>query len=105
MQTTGLHHLEKRTRAIARTPWVRVMDVVAIINGIFGSLTAVPQLYQIVSTRQAAGVSTLTWLLLTISSAIWLIYAIPHRSWPIIISSVLSIVLDVAVIIAVLMLR
>ena len=103
MQITGLHHLHRRKHGeIALTPFVKFMDVVALLNGILGSFTALPQIYQIMVTGSATGVSLLTWILLIVSSIIWLIYAIPHRIQPIIIASAISIVLNSGVIVAVL---
>ncbi|HEY4523912.1 MAG TPA: PQ-loop domain-containing transporter [Candidatus Paceibacterota bacterium] len=107
MHIHGLHHLHKRhlykrkTSETVDSPFIRLLDIVALINGIAGSFAAVPQIYQILNTGQSVGVSLPTWELLAVSSIIWLIYGMAHKTWPIICSSGLSIIFSTGVIIAV----
>ena len=84
---------------------VRFLDGVAFANSFVGPLTSLPQLYMIVTTHQTAGVSLLTWWGFTASAALWLVYSVVHRAWPVMISALLSIVVELAVIAAVLIYR
>src|SRR5262245_20210914 len=86
-------------------PALRWLDGVAFVNGFVGPLTSLPQLHMIITTHQTAGVSLLTWWLFVASAALWLVYSLVHRAWPVLISAVLSIVVEVAVIVAVLVYR
>ena len=81
------------------------LDGVAFVNGFVGPLTSLPQLHMIITTHQTAGVSLLTWWLFVASAALWLGYSAVHRAWPVLISALLSIVVELAVIVAVLIYR
>src|SRR3989442_12811515 len=90
---------------LAHGPGLRFLDGVAFVNGFVGPLTSLPQLHMIVTTHQTAGVSLLTWWLFVASAALWLVYSLVHRAWPVMISAVLSIVVELSVIVAVLVYR
>lgn len=90
---------------LAYEPGLRFLDGVAFVNGFVGPLTALPQLHMIITTHQTAGVSLLTWWLFVASAALWLVYSVVHRAWPVMISAVLSIVVELAVIVAILVYR
>src|SRR5207247_1990662 len=77
---------------LAHGPGLRFLDGVAFVNGFVGPLTSLPQLHMIITTHQTAGVSLLTWWLFVASAALWLVYSVVHRAWPVMISAVLSIV-------------
>ena len=90
---------------LAHGPGLRFLDGVAFVNGFVGPLTSLPQLHMIMTTHQTAGVSLLTWWLFLASAALWLVYSVLHRAWPVLISAVLSMVVELAVIAAVLAYR
>jgi MtN3 and saliva related transmembrane protein len=50
-------------------------------------LLTIPQIYQIWSTRSAAGVSLVTWAGYVITGVVWLVYGIRIKDRPLIISS------------------
>jgi len=95
----------RRIPAPPHGPSRRFLDGVAFVNGFVGPLTSLPQVHMIVTTHQTAGVSLLTWSLFVASAVLWLAYSIVHRAWPVMISAVLSIVVESAVIAAVLIYR
>lgn len=100
-----LYHMHKRRQNAdaehtPRSEMLGFLDSIALANGIIGSLTPIPQIYTILSTGRAEGVSSLTWELLTATSIIWLSYGIIHRDRPIMSSSAISIVLYLMVIAA-----
>lgn len=90
---------------VAYRPGLRFLDGVAFVNGFVGPLTSLPQLHIIITTHETAGVSLLTWWLFVASAALWLVYSVVHRAWPVLISAALSIVVELAVIAAVLVYR
>jgi len=59
----------------------------------------------IVTTHQTAGVSLLTWWGFAAYAALWLVYSVVHRAWPVMISALLSIVVELAAIAAALICR
>ncbi len=101
-----LYHIYKRKAAgeggLSRKPAVKVLDTIALANGIFGSLTPVTQIYASVSAKDTSGVSLLTWSLFIVSSLVWLVYGAYHRDRPIFYSSLLGIIVNFGVIISVL---
>lgn len=52
-------------------------------------LMTIPQIYQIWSTKQAQGVSLLSWVFYLIAAVIWLLYGIKVKDKAVIIASVL----------------
>ncbi len=89
-------HLSKKEE---RTSIDRVMLAVSVIN----PLTALPQIIQIYTTKDVSGISVASWVLFAITSAIFLIYGILHKIKPIIITNLLWLVMDVAIIVGVMM--
>ena len=51
--------------------------------GIGGWITRGPQLIKLVRSRDAAGVSTSSWLTAGVVSGLWVIYYIGARLWPV----------------------
>lgn len=90
------HHLHLRKRVSkelepfpARTTQLRLLDVVVYIVGILGPLATIPQLFEIYTTENAAGVSALSWGLLALFNIPWILYGIAHREWPIVVTYIL----------------
>lgn len=77
------------------------LDRLALTAGMIGPLSAIPQLYLIISTRSAQGVSMITWVWAFVSSFIWLIYGLVHREKAIVIPGLLWLVLEVAIVLAI----
>ncbi|MBI3627681.1 MAG: hypothetical protein HY220_03000 [Candidatus Sungbacteria bacterium] len=113
MRQHGLIHIHKRERHHqpklepfpSKKPLVRLLDTAALANGILSPFASLPQLFYILRTHQTSGVSALTWLLLGLSSIVWSTYGFYHRAWPIVISSIISLFLDCAIILAVMTYR
>lgn len=70
----------------------------AYVAGLIGPLTALPQAVSIWASHQAAGVSFWSALGFTAVAAIWLAYGIVLRQGPIVLSSLLWVVFDVAIV-------
>ena len=88
--TKGLHHLLHRKRmhssglphaghAAAKAFFDKLMYALAIIT----PLTNLPQLLKIWLYNNAAGVSSLSWAMFTLMSAMWFIYGLVHKERPI----------------------
>jgi uncharacterized protein with PQ loop repeat len=100
-----MRHGRTHERPLANSSVLSFLDGVAFVNGFVGPLTSLPQLHMIVTTHQTAGVSLLTWWLFVASATLWLGYSVVHRAWPVMISALLSIVVELAVIVAALIYR
>ncbi len=97
-----------KTKKRNRTPHIRILvrgrplsvDLlvyVAVINPIM----AIPQLYLILTT-ETKGISVLTWVTWLCMSFLWLAYGIKHQLKPIILIQTCWILVDTAVIVALL---
>ena len=102
----GLHHLRKRMRSTqglepfpARSAGVRTLDYVMYGVGILSPLALLPQILQIYTTKSSAGVSLLTWVLLTVANILWTIYATVHKDRHILFASGLMIIFHLAIIV------
>ncbi len=80
----------------SRIEWV--VRRLAYFVGLVGPLAALPQVLSIWTYHQAAGVSLLSSLGITAIAIFWLAYGVVLRAGPIIISSFLWTVLDLAIV-------
>ena len=84
------YHLQKHMSQTEKHVIDKSMSIAAIIH----PLTATPQIYDIYSTRSAAGVSLWTWLGFMILGLIFLAYGVSHRLKPIIVTQILWFIVD-----------
>lgn len=77
----------------------RSVLVIAVIE----PLMTLPQVYEIWVMKKAEGVSSLTWGLYLIAAVIWLFYGLQLKDKPIIISSILWLFFESAVVIGTIM--
>ncbi len=101
----GLQHVEARRRwfgKLERFPhpgsFKGFLDRMIYVLGFLGIAMSVPQILKIWAGQNAAGISIATWMFFLINSVFWMIYGIAHKSKPIIISYILWIVADFAVV-------
>ena len=104
----GLKHLNNRIQKgevaeveLERKLHLMWLDRLALGVGILGPLTALPQLWLILSTRSSVGVSLWTWLLSIFISLIWTAYGLAHREKIIIVPGLLWLILEVAIVLAI----
>jgi uncharacterized protein with PQ loop repeat len=76
------------------------IDRMMMLVGSLTPLATIPQITTIYSAQSVANVSLLTWILYDLSAVLFLSYAILHKLPPLIISSILWIIVDSAVVIA-----
>ncbi len=88
---------------VPNSPYLRFLDKTTFIAGIIGPFTVIPQIYQIFSTRQATGVSAISWILMFIMTAPWIFYGVAHKDKTIIVSFILWEVMNLLVVIGTLM--
>lgn len=105
----GLLHLHARKRLAqdlepvpATTQGRRTLDLVMYGVGIVQPLALVPQVTAIYVNHHTAGVSILTWGMLTVFNCLWFVYGIVHKEPPIYIGNILLMVLDLAIVFGVL---
>ncbi len=106
MHYLGLRHKHEHKRGINEPPqtsYVIFLDKLTFIVGIIGPFTVLPQIYSIFSTKSAAGVSMMTWLLIFIVTFPWILYGIAHKDKSIIVSFILWEVMNLSVVIGVIL--
>src|SRR3989344_6779465 len=108
MRPYAIYHIHQRKRLHQNLepyphpyPWVRFLDRLLVVLAVVGPLTGIPQLYTILSQKSASGVSIVSWSLYTLLTIPWIIYGFVHKEKPIVISSVLWLILDAAVVVAI----
>ena len=75
-----------------------VVRRLAYVAGLAGPFTALPQAIYIWTAHQAAGVSLCSSVGFTAVAGIWLAYGIVLRQGPIVLSSTLWVILDLAIV-------
>lgn len=96
-------HLQRHLSAKARakrdlTAIDRIMMVASVIYPAIG----LPQLVEIYQSHSASDVSLVTWLAFVIFSALFCVYGIAHRVWPVVITQGLWLIIDSGVTIGIL---
>lgn len=76
-----------------------VLDRTMMLVGSYTPLATIPQIVAIYNAQSAANVSLLTWILYALSAVLFLLYALLHKLPPLIVSSILWIIVDSAVIV------
>ena len=101
----GLHHHLVRKRIHAKHEpyphpdrWKRYVDEAIYPIGVLAPLLTVPQLLEVWISKEAAGLSLLTWSSWTFFSAFWIIYGIMHKEKPIIISNIAWLLIELGVV-------
>ena len=100
----GFHHLRSRalvTKGLepfpARSSGKRFLDYLMYGIGVLAPLALFPQVIQIYTTKNASGISLVTWVLLAFFNVLWVLYGIAHNDKPIIIAHVLFSILNALV--------
>lgn len=68
-------------------------DWIGYIAACLTTLAFVPQVWQVVRTRQTRDISLRMYILFTAGVALWLVYGILLGAWPIIVSNVVTTIL------------
>jgi len=83
----------------------RIIDELAYVIGIITPLMSIPQIWSIWVDHSVVGVSLLSWSAFTVASCFWVVYSFLHHELPIIISQVLWVLFQIAIVAGILMYR
>ena len=83
--------------------WKQALDKVMVVVAIVGPLATLPQVFQVFSTRDVEGLSMTTWLAWVLLSVIWALYGLVHKEMPIVVSNIIYVILQGAVVLAIVM--
>lgn len=99
-------HIQKRTNQ-KHEPYPKYPKLNNFINriiypiGIIGPLMTIPQFVKIWVHQDASSVSVISWSAYLIIAVFWLLYGTIHKEWPIIVSNVLWILMNMAVLVGI----
>ncbi len=102
---SGFHHYHKRMRAKKKSNvkkdssdyfknWI---DKVIYAFAIFGPLITIPQVVKIWFEQDASGISVISWSGYLVAAFFWLLYGFIHNEKPIIITNLICIFMNIAV--------
>ena len=100
MAVNVLHkHFHHRHKKNPQKNWIDKLVIVAVVGG---PAFTVPQAYE-VWFQECQGVSVWSWGAYLVIAVIWLLYGLKHREKPIILSQLLWILLDSAVVLGIIL--
>jgi uncharacterized protein with PQ loop repeat len=106
----GFHHIRARmhlSRGLEPFPaigsWKRFLDYLMYGVGVIAPIALVPQILQIYTTRSAAGVSLLTWLLIAFFNSLWALYGAVHKDKQLFFANVFVVFFDLIIVVGILL--
>jgi uncharacterized protein with PQ loop repeat len=101
----GIHHLHKRIRVHEQlqefphpNKWINRLDKLLLVIAAIGPIMNIPQAIQIFATKNASGLSLLSYASFTFFDIFWLTYGIVHKEKPIILAYTLWLVTNIVVV-------
>lgn len=97
-----LHHFgyhRTRVKKITKKQKKLLIKRAVLAVAIIEPLTTLPQAYEIWVNQKTEGVSTFTWTMYFIAAIIWLFYGLQIKDKPLIISSMLWVITEFAVVV------
>jgi len=91
----SFHHLHTRKRIYKRldtypsSGFKKALDYIMYAVAVVTPLALLPQVVQVFTTKDAAGLSLATWFLLGCINLLWITYAWVHKEKPILVANVL----------------
>ncbi len=87
----------------ATNAWKRFLDYLMYGIGVVAPLALLPQIIQIYATRNAAGVSFLTWILLTVFNTLWAVYGAVHKDKQLFFANIFIVFFDLVLVLGILL--
>ena len=99
-------HLDPKTyhrhKKVKKKPNLSLLDRAVLVASVIYPLSGIPQIVSVFSGK-TEGVSITSWLLFMLCASLFLIYGIKHRVLPMVISNIIWVVVDYAVVFGILM--
>lgn len=76
-------------------------DYLVFVFSVITPLFEIPQLLEIYTNHSAVNVSAATWVLFVVDNFVWIAYGIRKKAWPIVVSSILYEIIEVAVVVGI----
>ncbi|MFA5953836.1 MAG: PQ-loop domain-containing transporter [Candidatus Pacearchaeota archaeon] len=108
----ALHHISKRKRIHHNyepyphpNKWKRFLDIVIYFMGFASPVLTIPQILKIWIEKNSYSLSLVSWLTYLIGSIIFFLYALVHKEKPLIIIYLVSIIVNLAVVVSIILFR
>jgi len=75
------------------------IDIIGLVAAALTTGSFVPQVVRLWRTRDAEGISLVTFAVFSVGVVLWLIYGVMVHSWPVILSNAVTIVLTIAIVV------
>lgn len=75
-----------------------MLDILVYGVGIAGPFMTFPQIFLIYSSQDASGVAILTWIGWAALDIPWILYGFVHREWPIVLTYILWLSMNLVVV-------
>ena len=75
------------------------IDIIGLVAAALTTGSFVPQVVRLWRTRDAEGISLVTFAVFSAGVVLWLIYGVMLHSWPVILSNAVTIVLTIAIVV------
>lgn len=109
MHSGQTHHYHVRKRVHKKlesfpseTVLKRYVDKLMFAIAVLGPVVTLPQLFQILETKDVKGLSFFTWSMWSFFSLVWLVYGMLHKDLPLIVSQALYLAINTAIVFAIL---
>ena len=78
---------------------MNAIDIIGLVAAALTTGSFVPQVVRLWRTRDAEGISLVTFAVFSVGVVLWLIYGVMVHSWPVILSNAVTIVLTIAIVV------
>lgn len=105
----GIRHWSRRRKAKLKgfptreSVMKNALDVLMYPVAIASPLAMVPQVLQIFVTRDASSLSLSTWAIFAALNVVWILYARVHRETPVLVTNVMMVILNSAVVVGIIL--
>lgn len=104
--TQAEHHIHQRKRIhLEQLKDYHVLDHLVYFAGPLIPIAILPQVHKVWVERQTEGTYLVTWVMLSFAATVMALYAIKHREWPLMLTYIPLVVLDLAVVIGLLVVK
>lgn len=79
---------------ISLTADMKLVDVLGTVAGILTSIAMLPQLFKVLKEKKVENLSVIMLVVLIVGVALWVVYGVLKKEWPIILSNAFSVLVN-----------
>lgn len=73
---------------------MKLVDVLGTVAGILTSIAMLPQLFKVLKEKKVENLSVIMLVVLIVGVALWVVYGVLKKEWPIILSNAFSVLVN-----------